>query len=211
MSGILLASYFALWVVVLVLAVAVLALGRQIGLLHYRLPPSVARMGSPGPKVGEVVPPLEERDLSGAEVTLGSNRGKNTLLVFLTSGCEACDEVAPGVRSVAKSERAHTETIIVALEAPETFDRSFLTRHKLDDLPVIVSYDVGDDLGVPAAPYALLVDAEGVLRTKGTVNNLDQLISLFNAIETGHPSFDSYMRATHAHHVNEEHPVVADA
>lgn len=210
MSDIMFVSYLTLWVVVVVLAVTVVALARQIGLLHYRLPPSVARMGAPGPKVGEAVPPIQERDLSGAQVALGSAKGKNTLVVFLSSACETCEEVAPAVRSIARSERDRTETILVAPEAPDSFDRSFFSRHKLDELPIVVSYDVADDLGVAATPYALLIDAQGILRTKGTVNNLDQLVSLFNAIDSGYPSFDAYMTAQHDT-PSDERPVAADA
>jgi methylamine dehydrogenase accessory protein MauD len=205
------ASYVGLWVIVLLLTVAVVALGRQIGLLHYRLPPSVARMGAPGPKVGERLDPLEENDLAGRPVTLGSERGKQTLLVFMSSGCESCEEVAPAVRSIARSEQAVTDTIVVTRESGDSFDAGFFARHKLDELPVVSSQDLADELGVLTTPYALLVDQQGILRTKGIVNNLDQLVSLFNALDTGYPSMDAYMAAQAPESSHEKNAVAAQA
>ena len=49
-------SHLLLWVVVLVLGVAVLALARQVGVLHERIAPMGALMMDSGPKVGELAP-----------------------------------------------------------------------------------------------------------------------------------------------------------
>ena len=54
-----------LWVVVVCLALAVLALARQIGVLHERLQPVGALQLSHGLKIGEPAPSLEVTDLSG--------------------------------------------------------------------------------------------------------------------------------------------------
>ncbi|HYP24036.1 MAG TPA: hypothetical protein VEV43_10710 [Actinomycetota bacterium] len=137
-------------------------------------------------------------------------RGKQTLLVFLSTGCDSCDDVAPAVRSIARSESGQTETIVVTPGEADSYDSDFFRRHKLDDLPIVVSQDLAAELGVMTTPYALLVDETGVLRTKGIVNNLDQLVSLFNAVEVGYPSMDAYMTARTRGSSDEKESVAAD-
>ena len=52
-----------LWVLVVVLAVVVLALVRQVGVLHERIAPAGALMISKGLKIGELAPTLALIDL----------------------------------------------------------------------------------------------------------------------------------------------------
>jgi len=58
-------SVVVLWVVVAALAVVVLALVRQIGVLHQRIAPAGALMIGGGPKIGEAAPVLDVELLSG--------------------------------------------------------------------------------------------------------------------------------------------------
>ncbi|MGH8327706.1 MAG: methylamine dehydrogenase accessory protein MauD, partial [Steroidobacteraceae bacterium] len=71
-----------LWVLVLALAAVVLALVRQIGVLHERIGPAGALLLKRGLKVGQPVPVLTLTDLSGRSVTIGasSDKGRSTLL-----------------------------------------------------------------------------------------------------------------------------------
>lgn len=89
MSGsVWIASYVILWVLVLVLAVAVVALLRQIGVLHARLHPLGANFAGEGP-------PLE----SHAPVVPGTGYGDAalTLLAFTSAGCEVCKVLRPSL------------------------------------------------------------------------------------------------------------------
>ncbi len=54
MTEALLVSNIVLWVLVIVLALIVLALARQVGILHERVAPAGALMPTSGPKVGEL-------------------------------------------------------------------------------------------------------------------------------------------------------------
>ena len=56
MTDALVISNLVLWVAVLALLVAVIALSRQIGILYERIAPMGALMMDTGPKVGEVAP-----------------------------------------------------------------------------------------------------------------------------------------------------------
>ena len=55
----LIVSNILLWVAVMALLVAVIALSRQIGILYERIAPMGALMMDTGPKVGEAAPVLD--------------------------------------------------------------------------------------------------------------------------------------------------------
>lgn len=192
MNGIWLVSYLALWLLAALLVLVVAVLARQIGLLHRRLAPSGARMENEGPEIGEVVPELTALDLEGREVTLGSVRRKQTLLLFISATCPTCEELMPAVRSVWKSERNSTEVLMVTLGTDEKRNRDFVARHKLLDIPLIVSESVALQYRVSSPPYGVLVDESRTVRAKGVVNHLEHLESLINAAHSGYPSMENW-------------------
>ena len=59
------------WGVILALVVAVLALARQVGVLHMRVAPAGALTTAGGPSVGARSPAIPARTLEGAAVTVG--------------------------------------------------------------------------------------------------------------------------------------------
>jgi len=64
-------SQVVLWVVVVILAATVLALARQIGVLHERIAPMGALTIDKGPKIGDAAPVFERPDLGRRTITLG--------------------------------------------------------------------------------------------------------------------------------------------
>src|ERR1700693_5719908 len=82
-------SNIVLWAVVLALLLIVLALVRQLGVLHERIAPAGALMLNRGLNVGERVPLMEVEDLEGQALRVGAPRtdGKSTLLVFVSPTC----------------------------------------------------------------------------------------------------------------------------
>jgi hypothetical protein len=45
-------------------------------------------------------------------------------------------------------------------------------------LKLAVAPDLFESYGVPGTPYGMLIDKEGIVRTKGTTNNLTDLHTL---------------------------------
>src|SRR5205807_2371146 len=82
-------SNVALWIIVVALSAIVLALVRQIGVLHERVAPIGALTIDHGPKVGEAAPIFELADLAGKSVRVGGvgSRGRSTLLMFVSPTC----------------------------------------------------------------------------------------------------------------------------
>ncbi len=195
MTGVWFISYLVLWLMVIALLIVVITLARQIGLLHRRLRPHGARMTNAGPEIGEQAPELKGVTLQGRNIALESCRDKQTLLVFVSPTCTSCAELAPALRSIWKSERTTLQVFLVSLSGDEKANREFIARHKLVNIPCIVSRSLGLQYNVTSSPYGVLIDNQGVVRAKGIVNHLEHLESLLNAANMEHASWEDLLRA----------------
>src|SRR5579862_5560680 len=96
-----------LWVVVVCLCVALLAVIRQLGVLHERIAPVGALMLTKGLKVGESAPAVAVTDLEGRPLTVGAPRAdeRATLVMFVSPTCPVCKTLLPALKSSQVSER----------------------------------------------------------------------------------------------------------
>jgi Methylamine utilisation protein MauE len=135
------------------LAVAVLGLAREVGMLRLRLgPESALEIPDEGPPVGSTV-------ALGAHFGIGS-RTELLLAAFLSEACHVCRTVEPMLEGLAK------EPIL----SVATFDEVADSR-------------VWQDLGVPGSPYAIALDLDGTVLAKGSFNTLGQLESVLATAE----------------------------
>jgi methylamine dehydrogenase accessory protein MauD len=190
----LLASQIVLWVVVLVLTVAVLALARQIGVLHERVAPLGAMTTRTAVDVGVRAPEFELLDLAGREVRIGGLQadGRGQLLLFVSPVCPMCKKLLPVARSFARSERRQVGIVLVG-DGDRSTHEMLVTEFRLQDLRFILSPIVGLTFGIGKLPHAVLIDAVGVIRSKGIVNSREHLESLLVAQETGYASMQDYL------------------
>ena len=184
MEHALIVSNALLWVAVVVLAGVVLALLRQIGVLHERVAPAGALMGSRGPTVGAPAPSLELEDWNGQRRRIGGAEpeGRDSLIFFVSPTCPVCKALLPAVFSIAAAEGAR---LLLASDGPRAEHAEFVREQRLERVPYLLSTQLGLAYGVERLPYAALVDAAGVLRARGLVNTREHLESLFEARERG--------------------------
>jgi methylamine dehydrogenase accessory protein MauD len=195
MGDALIASNVLLWIVVVVLAAVVLALLRQVGLLHERIAPAGALVGRGGPAVGEPAPVLEVEDWSGRRLRVGGEADAPTLLFFLSPGCPVCRTLLPVLRSVAAAEETR---VVLASDGTRAEHEAFVRAHGLERESYVLSAALGLAHQVGRLPYAVLLDAAGVVRARGLVNTREHLESLFEAKERGVASLQEYLnRAAH--------------
>jgi methylamine dehydrogenase accessory protein MauD len=189
-------SNAALWLVVVVLAVALLAVIRQLGVLHERIAPVGALMLAKGLKVGESAPQIAVQDLEGRSMTLGAARTdeRATLIVFVSPTCPVCKTLLPVIKSSLASERDWLD-IILASDGETAHQREFVLANRLGGFPYVVSAPLGMSYQVSRLPFAVLVDAQGVLRARGIVNSREHLESLFEAKRLGLASIQDYFEA----------------
>ena len=190
----LLVSHVVLWLVVLALCAVVVALVRQIGVLHARIAPAGALMLGQGPKVGEEVPLFELQTLGGDKIRLGGPHpaSKSTLVFFLSPTCPVCKTLLPALKSSRKSERKWLD-IVLASDGDLQEQYRFVQRHGLADFPYVLSTELGISFQVGKLPYAVIIDDSGILRASGLINSREHLESMFEAKERGVASLQEYL------------------
>ena len=145
------------WVLLAVLTVVVIALARQIGVLHLRLSPVGAlEVDEEGPALGSAPERRTARTREGHRVEVGGP-GARRLVAFVSATCPICERVLPGVPAAAS---AHG-----------------LVAQVVQDPELELAYDV------PGVPFVVVLDELGVARAKGTVNTLEQLDGLIDTAE----------------------------
>jgi methylamine dehydrogenase accessory protein MauD len=186
-------SVIVLWIVVLCLLAVVLALTRQLGVLHERIAPVGALMLNRGLTVGEPAPAIDVVDLHGANLRLGAPRtdGKSTLLLFVSPTCPVCKSLLPIVKSSGRDERDWLD-IILASDGNSDEHRDYIRANGLGGIPYVLSAPLGMTFQVSRLPFAALLDEAGVLRARGLINSREHLESLFEAKRLGVASLQDY-------------------
>jgi Methylamine utilisation protein MauE len=135
------------------LAVAVLALAREVGMLRLRLGPEAAlEIPEEGPALGSRTDAIQRFRLD-PETSLA-------LAVFTSEGCHVCRALEPAIAALAGEPAV----------AVATFEES-------------AESGLWTELGIPGSPFAVAFDLDGLVLAKGTFNNLAQLESVLAAAE----------------------------
>jgi methylamine dehydrogenase accessory protein MauD len=192
----LIVSNVVLWIIVIGLLIVIMALVRQIGVLHERIAPVGALMLAKGLEVGGPAPEIAVTDLAGESLTLGRERsdGKTTLLMFLSPTCPVCKALLPLLKTSRKSERSWLE-IVLASDGDMLEQRAFVQREGLTEFRYVVSAALGISYQVGRLPYAVLIESAGKLSARGLINSREHLESLFEAQRLGVASLQDYLSA----------------
>jgi len=199
MLTVLIVSQILSWIVILGLGLALLALARQVGVLHVRLAPAGALLNSKGPVVGEPAPVLDAVTLDGAPVAIGKSltKGRNQLLLFVSPHCPLCKDLIPIARNFARTEKLD---IVFVGDDEVSEQRAMIARLEMGGLPFVNSSIVGRTFHVDRLPQAVLIGDDGTLLSKGLVNSREHLESLVTAHEMGVASVQDYLKQSQAPH-----------
>jgi thiol-disulfide isomerase/thioredoxin len=140
------ASYVLLWLAVLFLGAVVVALLRQVGVLHARLQPLGVHPAGEGPETGTVAPPLPDVSYEDAAATL---------VAFTSPTCAVCHELSPSLRALA-----------------EQYDDVRVVEVSLGS--GVGAAAVFASFAVRSTPYLVAVSGDGVVRGAGVANSLEQ-------------------------------------
>lgn len=141
-----------LWLVVIVLLLVVLATVRQVGVLLLRMGPRGPLALSSGPRVGVSAPRVDGLDFVVNEKKDGTV--KKTVLLFTAPKCPSCKEILPAFKAVAKSYEGKAKFHVLE---QDIFEKPFSTYN------------------IKEVPYAVAIDSNGVVVSKGVVNNIDHI------------------------------------
>ena len=199
MLTVLIVSQILSWVVILGLGLALLALARQVGVLHVRLAPAGALVTGKGPVVGEAAPVLDTVTLDGAPIAIGRplTKGRNQLLLFVSPHCPLCKDLIPIAKNFAKTEKLD---IVFVGDDEAGEQRAMIARLDMGGLPFVNSSIVGRTFHVDRLPHAVLIGEDGTLLSKGLVNSREHLESLVTAHEMGLVSVQDYLKQSKALH-----------
>ena len=194
MMDALLVSNGLLWLLVCVLSLVVIALTRQVGLLHERVAPVGALAIERGPVVGELAPERSFANLDGGTIRIGGKdpEDQKTLLFFLSPTCPVCATLLPTLRAMIGSPGSDTR-LLFASDGPRAAHESFCKEKDISPVDYILSRELGLTYEVAKLPFAVLIDASGTIRAKGLVNTREHIDSLFEAERLGVASLQEYL------------------
>ena len=189
-------SVVLLWGAVIVLALLVWALSRQVGVLFERVAPMGALVTDAGPAVGTASPHFHLPSLTdatrGAPVHIGGSTAAPTLVFFLSPTCPVCKKLLPVLKAMQRDER-RAVSVVLASDGERAEHLRFVTEQGLGHMPYVLSTELGMGYRVSRLPYGVLLDARGVVVAKGLVNNREQLDSLLNAHDMKTPSIQQFL------------------
>lgn len=196
MTEALILSNILAWLAILGLLLVVLALARQIGLLHERIRPVGALSLGKVIQAGEDAPAFNLPSLTGGALSLGgaNPNGQSTLLFFLSPTCPVCKTLLPVLKSAQAQERSWLR-VVLASDGNEQEQLAFIRRENLDAFPYLLSAEVGMAYQIGKLPYGVLIDAQGKVAAHGLINTREHLESLFEAKQLGFSSVQQFHAA----------------
>lgn len=182
------------WIGLIGLAVLLLGIARQVGVLHQRMGPTGALMLSKELKVGERSPEFPLLGLDGRQVLVGAPdpQGRSSLVAFVSPDCPVCASLLPTIKRIAAEEGAKMKIVFASDGDPEVH-RRYVGEKGLQEFPYVLSAELGRSFGIGRLPYAVIIDAAGVIRSQGLVNNREHLESLLEANRLGVASIQEYL------------------
>lgn len=188
-------SNIVLWVTVIVLALLVFALTRQIGILHERVAPAGALQPTSGPKVGELTTEMKLTALDGSSHSIGGAASSTlaSFILFISPTCPVCKSLVPTAKSLAKSE--HNRMRLMFGSDGENIDqhKQYVKDLGIENYPYFVSEALGMTYQVSKLPFAVLIGADGSLQSKGLVNTREHLESLIESMDSGIATVQEYV------------------
>jgi methylamine dehydrogenase accessory protein MauD len=189
------------WAILLVLIALVFTLSRQLKVLFERVAPAGALMVNARLSVGERAPVVSVRTLTGELRQIGAvdsgrpgAKSRACLLVFVAPDCPVCRSILPAITDLTAAEQ--DVRVILASDGYTRQDHAALVEQfRLQALDYVCSEELGKLYGVSKLPYAVLIEATGLLVSFGIVNSREHLESLFAARELGVSSIQEYFGA----------------
>lgn len=166
------------FVVLLALAVVVLSLARQVGILHERLSPAGMTRSGSGIEPGQSLPELPLTAISGAPVRFA---GAPAALLFVSADCPICRSVLPAFAQSSAGDALRRFWVADGMPGADgkTPDyEAYAADRGLDPDRFLVSQTLGLTLGVRQVPMLVQLDSDGRLVSRDTVSGPRELTRL---------------------------------
>ena len=171
------------FVILLGLAVVVLSLARQVGILHERLSPAGVARARQGIEPGELLPAdLALEALDGEAVDLGAGA---SAVLFVSADCPICKSVLPAFEEAAAGSGRTPYWVADGLSGTDGAlpdYGAYADDHHIDRGRFVVSQQLGFTLGIRQLPALALFGGGGRLEERQVVSGPRQLQALLKAI-----------------------------
>lgn len=198
MSTVILISLAVLFMLMLLVGVCIVALFRQVGLLHLALADG---SGHPAPKApievlpdGTSAPYLAGVSIQGEPVALWRLRGQRVLLAFVHPFCEPCNEIGPELEALHRDAAMATQVVVVS-DGDRISTEEYAAEHHLT-APIL--YEPRNDFNqpapilgrfrVPRTPFAYLLDEQHRVVISGTIGKKELLWNMVRGSDDAFPA-----------------------
>ena len=166
------ASHLLLGMLVFLLAVALLAANREVGVLRQKL--GLARTGATA-----IIPLISVSTLAGDMLTIGgaSRDGRASLLLFLRTECVASAQALRFASTLCKPARLRLRLIVFG-EGERAAYCELTRAYNICEADIVLHEGIGEEIGVDHWPAAVLTTGDGALLGKSGVQKCDQLEAL---------------------------------
>lgn len=131
-----------------------------------------------GLRTGSLAPPISGLSLqSGSRVSI---KPRHQVLVFATSGCPACQELAPVFRDFTLAQD-DWPLVYISTDEPNELPEPLINHLTMGaGLHIILSADESahDSYEVSVSPFVMVVDGSGKVAAKGLIGRLSDLVEL---------------------------------
>jgi hypothetical protein len=165
----------AQWAVIVILSVLVavdsvviIALIRQIGVLHLRIQPTVPAPVVRGPRSGTQL----RLDLP-PEIRDNGHRPDLVLFGFISPNCGGCAAMLPAFADVA-ARMTTGERVVLASSADQARTSAYLAAHGIT-LPLVTGPHVLQANEIPSTPFAVAADRDGMVLASAPIMTAAQL------------------------------------
>jgi hypothetical protein len=145
----------------------VVALIRQVGVLHLRIQPVAGVTGAGGPAYGSGL------ELPAGLAELTRRKAERFLVGFISPTCGVCGPLTSAFGRIARSAGPDTGVLLV-IDARQREADSYVRSKGVSFLPYIAD-TASFAANVPGAPWAVVTDGSGMVIVSGGVNTLDQV------------------------------------
>ena len=179
------------WMAIGLIAVYIAALTRQVGVLHLRISPVGARTTNAGLDLGTFAPLEVMTGVTGVRVPLITSDYDETVLLFVSISCPACQMLAQSLRTYHVDRKVQLAVVFGVADFQDV--EAFVREYRIPaELPVVISPEAATAFGVSSVPYGFAVDGAGVVRGKGIVNTAEHIDSLINTVRFGAPTIEAF-------------------
>lgn len=178
----LVALLFLLALGIVLLAVAALAMQRQLRLGREALAPVRSHSHAAAPRNSDPAPIVSAASLAGDVVTIGgaSRDTRPQLLIFVEAGSPLCDAVVGDAVDLCRGTGVR---LLLLGEGRRDDYAGLLERYSLRAADFILNAGLGEDFRIGPVPSAVLIDGRGQLVARGTVQRREQLNMLLQSMD----------------------------